>query len=258
MADPLPISVVIITKNEERRLADCLASVAWAVERIVVDDESTDRTVAIAREFGVKVLTRRMEIEGRHRNWAYAQATQPWVLSLDADERVSPELAEELRQLFAAGPTCDAYTLPRRNYLGSHWLRYGGWYPSAQLRLFKRGVFQYEEAEVHPRAICDRRWGNLRGDLLHYSYRNVDDFIAKMNRQTTLEAQKWHRTGRKIGLGVALWRTVDRFVRAYVMKQGYRDGFPGFVAALFGSWYQVLSYAKFWELQQHDRRAARA
>ena len=251
MADPLPIAVVIITKNEASRIAECLASVAWAAERLVVDDESTDRTVAIAQQFGVRVLTRRMDVEGRHRNWAYAQASQPWVLSLDADERATPELVDELRVLFAAGPTHDVYTIPRRNFIGTHWLRHGGWYPSAQLRLFKHGVFRYaEEDEVHPRAICDRAWGNLRGDLLHYSYRDIGDFIAKMNRQTTLEAHKWRRTGRRPGLGVTLWRSVDRFVRAYVMKQGYKDGFIGFIAAVFGSWYQFLSYAKYWELTQ--------
>lgn len=253
MADTLPVSVVVITRNEEARIADCLASVAWAAERLVVDDGSADRTVAIAQQAGARVVSRRMDIEGRHRNWAYAQAAQPWVLSLDADERVSDELADEIRQLFAGHPPFDVYTIPRKNFIGNRWLRYGGWYPSAQLRLFKRGLFRYaEEDEVHPRAICDRQWSNLRGDILHYSYRDFGDFIAKMNRQTTLEAQKWRRTGRKIGLGVTLWRTVDRFVRAYVMKRGYKDGFTGFVAALFGSWYQVLSYAKYWELRRRD------
>ena len=253
MAEPLPVSIVIITKNEAARLPDCLASVAWAAERLVVDDESTDRTVEIARQAGARVLTRRMDIEGRHRNWAYAQASQPWVLSLDADERVTPELAAEIRQLLAQPPPFDAYTIPRKNFIGEHWLRYGGWYPSAQLRLFKRGVFTYEEAEVHPRAVCDRAWGNLRGDLLHYSYAGFADFVAKMNRQTTLEAQKWLRTGRRVTCGVMLWRAVDRFVRAYLMKRGYRDGFTGFMAALFGSWYQLLSYAKYWELAQQRR-----
>ncbi len=253
MADTLPISVVIIAKNEAARINDCLASVAWAAERVVVDDGSSDETVALAQRMGARVLSRRMDIEGRHRNWAYEQATQPWVLSLDADERVTPELAEEIRRLFAGTPPYDAYTMPRRNFIGTYWLRYGGWYPSAQLRLFQRGVFRYEEAEVHPRAICDRAWGNLRGDLVHYSYADISDFMAKLNNQTTREAAKWHRTGRRMGLGVVLWRAADRFVRAYVFKQGYRDGFLGLMAALFGSWYQLLSYAKYWELQQRGK-----
>ena len=247
----VPISVIILTKNEAQRIRDCIESARWADEVLVVDDESTDQTVAIAESLGARVVRRKMDNEGRHRNWASAQARHEWVLSLDADERVTPELAQELAQLFRNGPgTCGTYAIPRRNYIGQRWVRYGGWYPSAQLKLFQRSVFQWEEAAVHPRAFSEAPAGQLRHDLIHYSYRDLSDFLEKMNRQTTLEAQKWLADGRRVTLGKALWRAVDRFFRTFVGKQGFRDGTLGFIVAWFASAYQVLSYAKYVETRQ--------
>ncbi|MBI4227230.1 MAG: glycosyltransferase family 2 protein [Candidatus Omnitrophica bacterium] len=246
MPTPVPLSVVVITKNEEGRLADCLESARWAAELIVVDDESTDRTVEIARRYTDRVVTRRMEIEGRHRNAAYALATQEWIFSLDADERFTPELREEITALLATAPPLNGYTVPRRNYLGRRWLRHGGQYPSRQLRLFRRGHFRYEEAEVHPRAFLDTETGSLDHDLMHYSYRDLGDFVGKLNRQTTLETKKWLRDGRPMGFRKGLWRTVDRFYRTYWSKQGRKDGMLGFIMAVLAGMYQFLTFAKYW------------
>ncbi|MDP3722430.1 MAG: glycosyltransferase family 2 protein [Candidatus Omnitrophota bacterium] len=248
MATPLPLSVVILTKNEADRIRACIDSVRWAEEILVVDDESMDDTVRIAESLGARVLRRKMDIEGRHRNWAHAQAAHEWVLSLDADERVTPELAEEIRRLFSDGPPpFDTYAIPRRNYIGNRWIRHGGWYPSAQLKLLKKSVFRWEETTVHPRAVSNRPCGTLRHDLLHYSYQGLADFVEKLNRQTTLEARKWVRDGHRMTLGKALWRTVDRFVRGFVGKQGYRDGRWGLIVSVMAALYQWLSYAKYWE-----------
>ena len=244
----VPLSVVILTKNESSRIRDCIESARWAQEILVVDDESTDDTVAVATSLGARVVRRKMDVEGRHRNWAHAQAAHEWILSLDADERVTSELAQEIQELFRGNPPYDLYTTPRRNYLGNRWIRYGGWYPSAQVKLFKRSIFKWEETTVHPRALSERPVGTLRHDLIHYTYRDLRDFVDKMNRQTSLEAQKWVMDRRRMSLGKASWRTIDRFFRAFIGKQGYREGFIGFVLAALGGWYQLLSYAKYLEL----------
>lgn len=246
----VPLSVVILAKNEAGRLAECLRSVEWAAERLVVDDDSTDETARIAESLGARVVRRAMDIEGRHRNWAHAQAKHEWILSVDADERVTPELAGEITQLFQQGtPPFQVYEVPRRNYIGQRWIRYGGWYPSPQVKLFKKSVFTWEEAAVHPRAFANCASGSLHHDLIHYSYRNIADFIAKLNRQTTLEAEKWIADGRRMTLGKALWRMVDRWARSYIGKQGYKDGYWGFVVAVMAGLYQLISYTKYWEHQ---------
>ena len=249
METTVPLSVVILTKNEAGRIRECIESVRWADEVLIVDDESTDDTVAVTTSLGARVLCRKMDVEGRHRNWAYAQAKHEWILSLDADERVTPELACEIAGLLKDGTSYQTYSIPRRNYIGNYWVRYGGWYPSAQLKLFKRSVFRWEETTVHPRGISDQPWGITKHDILHYSYRNIADFVEKMNRQTTLEAQKWVADGRRVSLGKALWRATDRFWRAFLFKQGFRDGVVGLVAAWFGGTYQLVSYAKYLEMQ---------
>ena len=251
MADKSPLSVVILAKNEAARIADCLGTVQWADDVLVVDDDSTDETIRIAESLGARVVRRKMDVEGRHRNWAAAQAAHEWVLSLDADERVTPELAQELQRLLSqAQPPYETYAIPRRNYIGDRWIRYGGWYPSAQLKLFKKSVFRWEETTVHPRAISDRAWGVLQHDLIHYSYRDRDDFVQKQDRHTTREAQKWLADGRRMTLGLALWRAVDRFLRSYLFKQGYRDGRLGLFVAMMAWNYQVLSYTKYVQFRQ--------
>jgi glycosyltransferase involved in cell wall biosynthesis len=243
----VPLSVVILAKNEAGRIRECLESVQWADDGLVIDDESADETARIARSLGARVLQRKMDIEGRHRNWAAAQAKHPWVLSLDADERVTPELAQELAELLQRGIPEGIYAIPRRNFIGSRWIRHGGWYPSAQIKLFNASSFRWEETTVHPRAFGSGPTYQTRHDLLHYSYRDLSDAIAKLNRQTTLEAQKWIADGRRVTLGKALWRTVDRFWRTFIGKQGYRDGSWGVIVAVMAGCYQLFSYAKYWE-----------
>jgi len=248
MADKVNVSVVVLTRNEQARIGQCLESVAWAQEIIVVDDESTDRTLEIVKRYTDKVFIRKMDIEGRHRNWAYALAKNTWVLSLDADEVVTPGLKDEIAQTLARDPQENGFTIPRRNFIGTYWVRYGGWYPSPQLRLFKKGAFRYEEAAVHPRAFMDDPCGHLHQDMIHYSYRNLEDFLVKLNNQTTREAQKWYDQKRPMRLGRFLWRTMDRFMRSYFGKKGYKDGFMGFAVAYFAGLYQFVSYLKYREL----------
>ena len=251
--DKIPISVVILTKNESFRVKECIGSVRNYVDEVVViDDMSTDNTVAIAQELADIVIIRKMDNEGKHRNWAYSQAKNEWVLSLDADERATPELIEEIRNSKLTADGFVAYSVPRRNYIGNYWLKHGGQYPAAQLKLFRKDKFKYEEVQVHPRAFLEGECGHLKKDIIHYSYRDFADFVNKLNKQTTLEAQKWIDTGRKMSFGHALWRTIDRFFRKFIGKKGRKDGFMGFMLAVFDSMYQIISYAKYWELKQRN------
>ncbi len=259
--DNTPVSVVIITKNEAQRIKDCIDSVkGWADEIIVVDDESTDSTRKIAKDLGARVLVRKMENEGRHRNWAYAQAKHAWVFSLDADERLLDDLKKEITAVLVGNPGESAFTVPRRNFIGDHWLRWGGFYPAAQIKLIRKDRFKWEEVQVHPRAFLDGSCGHLESDMIHYTYRNWQDFLKKLNTQTSWEAQKWYdlslqnpeKARYKMNTIHALWRTLDRFVRSFVIKQGFRDGFIGFMVAYYSSLYQIVSYAKY---REHKAKA---
>lgn len=247
----VPLSVVIITKNEENSIAQCLESVyGWADEIVIVDDESRDRTIEIAQKYADKIFHRKMDNEGKHRNWAYAQARNEWVLSLDADEYATEELKQEIAQALQRN-TYQAYSIPLRNYIGHYWVRHSGWYPAGKLRMFQKSKFRYEEVEVHPRVFVDGQTGHLTKDIVHKGYPDFEHFLASLNRQTTLEAKKWVQTGRHMSLGQAVWRTLDRFPRIFIRKKGYKDGFIGFMIAFFASLYQIISYAKYWEMKKN-------
>ncbi len=251
----VPVSVVIITKNEENNIADCINSVSgWADEIIVVDDLSSDRTIEIAQQLADKVLLKKMEIEGTHRNWAYTQTRNSWVLSLDADEKVTPELKEEISShINQKDYVC--FAIPLRNYIGNYWIRYGGWYPASKVRLFRKEKFKYEEVVVHPRVTIEGKCGQLKNDIIHKGYPDFEHFLASLNRQTTLEAQKWITTKRSMSIGRISWRTVDRFFRRFIGKQGFRDGFIGFMIAFFDSLYQIMSYAKYRQMVLEKRES---
>ncbi len=241
----MPLSVVILTKNEELNIVDCINSVkGWADEVIVVDDFSTDRTVQIAQELADRVLIKKMEVEGTHRNWAYAQAKNKWVLSLDADEKVTPELKKEISAVLEETDYV-CFSIPLRNFIGSYWVRYGGWYPAAKVRLFLKNCFLYEDVVVHPKVTINGKCGHLKNDIIHKGYPDFEHFLASLNRQTTLEAQKWISTDRKMSAGRITWRAIDRFFRRFIGKKGWKDGFIGFMVAFFDTLYQIMSYAKY-------------
>jgi len=243
------LSAVVITKNEERNIRGCLDSVkGYADEIILVDDESSDRTVDIAKEFTNKIIIRKMDVEGRQRNFAYAKARNLWVLSLDADERLTSELKKEIKEVLTDNTKYNGFTIPRRNFIGDYWVRHGGWYPSPQLKLFRKDKFRYEEVGVHPRAFMDDPCGHLKSDIIHYSYRDLEDFLSKLNNQTTREAQKWFNQNKPMRLPRFIYRSIDRFLRTYIGRRGYKDGYIGFAVAFYASLYQFISYLKYREL----------
>ncbi|MCA9394242.1 MAG: FkbM family methyltransferase [Candidatus Omnitrophica bacterium] len=259
MARP-KISVVIIGKNEERNVTDCLKSVdGWADQIVFVDDFSADRTVELVNQFSrVKVVQRAMEQEGRHRNFGAAQADHDWIMILDCDERATPELLAEIDTLFETrDDRAVAFWVPRKNYIGDYWLRHGGWYPAPHMKLYNRKFFRWKESVydvVHPGMEFTqpgyRQGPNLSNHLIHHNYKNVEDFIRKTNRLTTLDGIKWYLDGRNMGMGRAFRRTVDRFLRRYVRKEGWKDGYYGFITAVLSGFYELAAYSKLREIRQ--------
>lgn len=250
------ISVVIIGKNAQGLIRDCLESVkGWADEIVYLDDNSSDNTAQIVREYTDCVYSRKMELEGKQRNFAASMAQNNWIMVLDCDERATAELKQEIDALFARRKDNEiAFWVPRKNYLGKEWLRWGGWYPAPHIKLYNRKYLRWKEAAydvVHPGlefAAGYTQGPNLKNHLIHYNYRNIEDFIAKVNRLTTLDAIKWYLDGRRMGLGRALWRTFDRFVRRYIRKKGWKDGYYGFMASFLSAFYELAAYSKYREI----------
>lgn len=244
------ISIVIIAKNEEARIEDALKSARWADEIVVVDDMSTDRTVEIARKYTDKIFTRKMVVEGRHRNWANSQATGDWVISIDCDERITPELAKEIRETVnEEGKDYEGFNLPIKSFIGKRWIRYGGYYPAAKLRMFRKGALKYDEdQEVHPRVYFKGKTKTFKGDVEHYHVKDFTHYLRKFNRETSLEAKKWVIDKRKISFPKVLRKMSTRFIKYYFMAKGYKDGILGLVMCHFHGFYQLISYFKYREM----------
>ncbi|MBU4305560.1 MAG: glycosyltransferase family 2 protein [Candidatus Omnitrophica bacterium] len=253
MLNKLPVSVVIITWNVESNIKECLESVAWAQEIVIVDNGSTDKTLEIARLYTKSIYPDTWDKEGSIRNRAYQRAKNEWVLSLDPDERVSETLRNQIEEVLKNGTEYDAFSVAMKSIFGrNYWMRYGGWYPAGRVKFFKKSKFRYEDAEIHPRAYLDGKEGRLSGDIAHYCYDDFSQVVSKMNLQSTLEAQKWVRDKRKMNAGVAAVRTFSRFFKMYVQKKGYKDGVIGFMMAWQWATYQLLSYVKYWCLKKME------
>jgi glycosyltransferase involved in cell wall biosynthesis len=255
----LRLSVAIITKNEEANLARTLASVRWADEVVIVDSGSTDRTADIAREFGAKFFVEEWKGFGVQKNSAIAKCTSDWVLSLDADEEVSPELAEGIRALLKSQPEYPAYFLTRKNFFLGRWVRHGGYYPDPKLRLFRRDGALFEERAVHETVRPTGPAGKLRGDLLHHAYPTLDSYIEHMNRYSALGAAQAIARGRNsCSLLAFLWNVwvvpIATFKYNYFLRLGFLDGREGLLLHLYHSAYVSWKYAKAWELGRAGRR----
>ena len=252
------LSVILLTRNEAAHVAGCLASVAFADEWIVVDAGSSDATCEIAREFGATVLsTADWPGFGAQKNRALAQARGRWVLSIDADERVSPELAAQIRGTIGADASghessasparsdgkLDGYEFSRLSNFCGQWMRHGDWYPDRVLRLFRREAGRFSDDLVHERLIVGGPTGRLAGTLLHDSMPTLDAALDKMNRYTSGRARDKVRAGQRGGLATALAHGLWAFVRCYVLRLGLLDGRLGLVLALYvaeGTYYRYL------------------
>ena len=251
MASPLPISVVIVAKNEAQSLPRCLASVqGWVAEVIVALNDTTDDSEQAAMRFGATV--RHLPWQGYRdtKNAALALAAHEWVLSLDADEMVSPGLRRELEAFFTRGDIARlaGARFPRKVWFINHWICHGEWYPDLSLRLLHRGKARWGgDAFVHEKVECDGPVATLRGDLLHHPYPTIGTHHVKILEYARLFAEKQAAEGSPWSLGATITRPAWRFFRGYVLRGGFLDGFPGFVAAAATGYYTFLRYACHYE-----------
>jgi glycosyltransferase involved in cell wall biosynthesis len=242
--------VYTLTLNEARQLRAVLESVKWADELIVVDSFSTDGTLDIAREYNARVLTQGFCGFGKLRNLALDAASHDWIFSIDADERCTPELAREVRQELSA-PRFDAYHVPRKSHFLGHWMRHSGWYPDyRQPQLFHRARLRYNNDLVHEGYTLQGRLGYLREHVLQYPWDTLEIATSKLQRYSTLMAQRYAEAGRPASLGKMLFSPAAMFLKVFVAQQGFRDGRYGLVLATLYAYYTFLKYAKLWEFRR--------
>lgn len=243
------LSVYVIAYNDEPNIRACLESVSWADELIVVDSHSTDATEKISREFTDKVFQHEFKGFGRLRNEAVAHATHDWIFSLDTDERATPEIRDEIRQVLQRGPEADAFFVPRRNYFLGRWIRHCGWYPDyRQPQLFRRARMRYREDLVHEWFELDGRVGYLKEHVLQYPFRDIDHYLAKMDRYSDLMATRMVQEGRRFRTHQLLTHPCFTFAKMYLRQAGFLDGMPGLILSGLYAYYTFIKYAKFWEL----------
>lgn len=244
----LPVSVIVLTKNEEAMLPGCLESLAWAAQVVVVDSQSTDKTLAIAKKFKADTYNRPWPGYTAQRNFALSKCRQPWVLSVDADERVAPDLRASIEALIQAGPDADGYRVPEVNNYFGRWLRHGGIYPGEHMVFYRRQGAKYESgrADVHE-GVQVKNPGRLSGHLIHHAYPTIELAIDKLNGYTTAEARG--RAADRVSLYGLLWRPAERFVKNYVFKLGFLDGVQGLLYCFLTGYYTFVFHLKIWEHQ---------
>ena len=251
----MEITAVLIARNEEKRLEPALASLQGVVsEIVVVDGRSTDDTVRIARKFTEKVYEREWTNYADQKNFADSKASCPWILSLDADERLSPGLRNEILALKDIDPPFDGYSMPRMVFYLGRWIRHSGWYPDRKVRLFRKNNARWEGAYVHEKLVFDGREGRLRSPIHHFTYSGIADHLARINRFSDLGAQKLYAQGKKCRTFSLVFRPVAWFLKSYFLKLGFLDGFPGLVISVFNGYSIFIRYAKLREIWKKGER----
>lgn len=244
-----PLSVAIITLNAAGQLGDCLKSAAFADEIVVVDSGSSDGTQELARRHGARVVQQDWLGYGRQKQFAVEAATHDWVLCLDADERVTPELRASIEAALVA-PTHGAYRFARCNRFLGRYLRHGEGYPDWSLRLFDRRQARWSDDPVHEKVVADGSVGTLGGDLLHDSAETLAGYIDKQNKYTSLAAEAAFAHGKRASFARLAFSPLLRFLKFYLLRQGFRDGLPGFVHIVIGCQNSFSKYAKMLERQK--------
>ena len=242
------LSAVVITRNEEANIGRCLQSLQIADEIIVIDSGSTDRTVEIAESMGARVFSIQWTGYGPAKKEGVSKASGKWIISLDADEELSPELAREISGTVLLEMEHNGYYTRRKtNFLG-RWIYHCGWYPDYVLRLFKKADGDFNDSVVHERVVLNGRTGFLKGEILHYSYKNVERYFEKFNNYTTMGAEQAYKSGKKAGWYHIALKPPVAFIKHYIMKLGFLDGLEGFIISVFSAMAVMVKYSKLKEI----------
>lgn len=249
------LSVILITKNEQENIRECLESVRWADEIIVVDSGSTDKTVEYTRKYTKKIFEREWQGFGATKNFALSKVKGEWVLSIDADERVTPELATEIQKVVQSRTTrFVGYSFPRKAFFLGRWIKHCGWYPGRVVRLFRRNAGTFTDSQVHESLRVAGAVGELSADLLHFTDPNLFHYFQKFNRYTSLAVDEMATRSESFSLSQLAFRPLWTFIRMYMIKLGFLDGIEGFILCVLSSCYVFTKYAKLWEAQQGPRK----
>jgi glycosyltransferase involved in cell wall biosynthesis len=243
------ISATLITHNEEHNIAEALQSLSWADEIVVVDSGSTDATLDICRRFTDRIVHRDWTGYVDQKNFAVEQAKNDWIFSLDADERPSAELCAEIHELSEKGFPKSGYLIPRVAFFMGRWIRHGDWYPDNQLRLFDRRQGKWKGGRVHESVKISGKPGFLSGEIHHFTYRCLSDYLARLETYSSLAALDYQQQGKSATLLKLLGNPIAAFIKAYVLKRGFLDGTPGFAIAVMGAVSVFFKYAKLYELK---------
>jgi len=244
----IPVSIVIVTKNEEANIEAALDSVKDAAEIVVIDSFSSDRTVEICRKYTDKVFRKEWEGYARQKQAAVDLAADPWVFILDADERFTPELKAEIINAIEENRH-DGFYVPRKNFFMGRWIRHGGWSPDYTLRLFRKNAGRVEDREVHEKVVVNGSVSYLKNPLVHYTYNSVSDYLKRLDSYSTLAAKELKKTGVTPNALDFLIRPPFTFIKMFFFRLGFLDGRYGLVLAVLYSYYTFLKYAKTWELK---------
>ena len=248
----IPVSAVVITLNEEANIQRCLESMAFCAERLVVDSGSTDETVGIARRLGAKVIHQPWLGFGKQKQFGVMQASHDWVLCLDADEWLSDELAESIKALFKTSPGGRIYQFARRDYFLGRWLGHGG-YPEFSPRLFHRNHARWSDDMVHETVITKEPAGTCNGDLMHFTSASLAHSISKRVQYGNMQVIDMYERGARPNIGKLAFSPIVRFLKLYVLRQGFRDGVPGFVLAVVSGFFCFYKYSMLFELDLKSR-----
>ena len=241
------ISVCVITYNEEHNIVDCLESVKWADEIIVVDSDSTDRTVELAKNYTKNVIINKWHGYVVQKNFALEHATCDWILCLDADERVTPELKEEILSVLTKNNAADAYYIKRHTYYLGKWINHCGWYPDYKIRLIKRGKGKWDGIDPHDKMVSTGRTDYLNAELHHFTYRNFSHQLKIIDRFSDVATDEYIKAGKSYCIFKMLFHPPLKFLGVYIWKMGFMDGFQGFIIAVASAFYVFSKYVKLWE-----------